>query len=413
MPKGFAFKELMPLEAVRMIHIDTVLRYFNIPCEEEMTQCPFHNDENASLQINDTWVFCYACNQSWDNFAFVHEMLKRQGKPSDFMTVLEWFTDHQSSLPQSGFVERKKSEYVGPVDPFLVDYWYDCVQNNGHMTHLMEERLLTEETIHTYKLGWRPDMQAWSIPFWRGKPGESEVDIMQFRHTRPHKTKYTGLSGHNRASVMNAHLLEEPQEYVVVLYGTFDPILALQDGIPAVGFNGAGHFITRDVDRLLELFQHQTRVYIVPDNQPEELVHAKQLQRVLGSRASIRTFPEDCPEKEDYTSYRMTHSAEDFQWHILKLGTLLAPDPQLIDNLYELLSVGDTYDLGIVHLLMNPGTVVADVARSLSRKTKVQRYSDSDWVALQDDFSLVAGLEQFYDTYKKWASHSYTLLGGW
>lgn len=414
MPKGFGAKYLVPLEAIRPIHIDRILAMFGIPSEGVLTRCPFHDDEQASMQINDTWVYCHGCNKSWDNFAFVRDMLIQQGKRATFDAVLDWFTDHIDDLPASSFTEREKAEYVGPVDPFLVNYWHDCIQANGHIEHLMQERLLTEETISRYKLGWRPDMYAWSIPFWRGLPGESEVDILQFRHTKPSKTKYTGLLGRNRASVMNAHLLSEPQEYVIILFGTFDPILALQDGLPAVGFNGASHFVSRDKERLLEMFAKQTRIYIVPDNQPEELKHAKQLRNVLGEhRTSIRTFPEECADKEDYISYRHKYTVEDFLIDVLRIKPIRSVNEQLVINLYELLRVGDGYDLAPLHLSFHQGTVVADVARSLAYQKRFDNYSPESWVALQDDFCSVRCLEEFESVYKKWANHSYTLLGGW
>lgn len=414
MPKGFGAKYLVPLEAIRPIHIDRILSVFGIQNDGVLTQCPFHNDEQASLQINDTWVYCHSCNKSWDNFAFVRDMLIQQGKRATFDCVLDWFTEHINDLPHSKYTAKEKAEYIGPVDPFLVNYWHDCIQANGHIEHLMQERLLTEETINRYRLGWRPDMYAWSIPFWRGIPGESEIDILQFRHTRPSKAKYTGLSGHNRASVMNAHLLSKPQEYVIILFGTFDPILAAQDGLPAVGFNGASHFISKDTERLLEMFSLQERIYIVPDNQPEELKHAKQLRNVLGTqRTSIRTFPKECANKEDYISYRYEHTAEDFLIDVLRIQPICSVDSQLVNNLYELLQAGDVYDLAPVHLFFNRGVVVADVARSLANQRRFTKYSPESWVELQDDFCSVGCLEEFASVYKKWAEHSYTLLGGW
>ena len=215
---------------------EQVLDQFGIhPNSNNKILCIEHSETEPSAHVYLTNVYCFGCKKSWSIYTLAQALLeKRDGHLYKLSDVMRWF-ETSDFAPKSNRTYTQTG-YEGSADVELVDYWFSCLTER-HRRLLYKDRKLTDETINKYRLGWRPDWGAFVIPFWRGGPGESEIDIIQFRLTNS-KQRYLSLKGHSRGSVMNAHLLEAEQPYLVVLLGAFDSILALQDGIIAVGLNG-------------------------------------------------------------------------------------------------------------------------------------------------------------------------------
>jgi len=316
------------------VNYEQVIGFFKIEIGyDNKCLCPFHKEDTPSHAVYEKSGHCYGCHRSWDSFAFVQEYLNLSIKDA-----FRWFEQHLNDLPPQSERKYEQAHYEGPVNRELVDYWHKQLTLE-HYAYFEQERLLDKETVDWYQLGYRPDWNAYSVPFWRGLPRQSEVDVMQFR-LLDREPKYIGLKGHNRTSFMNAHLLVVPQEYVLVLFGSFDAILAHQDGLTAVGLNGS-NISKRDKNRIRDLFQQQNRVIIVPDNTPAEFGPAYELAKLLD--ADVKFFPQTCPENVDYIDFRKKHSVLEFEYKVL--GRLPPVEEETLTNLVTLINAGDRYNI--------------------------------------------------------------------
>jgi hypothetical protein len=285
--------------------------------------CPFHksgNERTPSMQINEDNAYCYNCRRSWDVIQFVKEKFDLT-----FRETKDWFIENLPTIAiavKEPVTHRRTKRYIGPAPRSLVDFWFSCLTPE-HRVYLHEERMLSDAIINTNKIGWRPDYCAYSIPFWRGLPGKSEADIVQFRSTKNSPLvfnkdwRYMGLGGHNRSSVINTHLVT-PGKKVVIFFGTFDALLAGQDGIIALSINGASTFMREQdsIERLKAIVAPASRVYVVPDKQDSEVEPAYRTAEMLG--AEVKHFPITAPGK-DYTEYRLA-GKKPFEFLVEVLG---------------------------------------------------------------------------------------------
>lgn len=370
--------------------------------------CPFHKDDTPSLQVNQNWVYCHACKKSWDNYALARALLDKTGKLTAPM-VFAWFQTTQFPEPSKTYT-RKKAEYIGPVAFSLVEYWHNSL--TPELTaQLMQERLFTEETIKKHMLGWRPKKKEWSIPFFRGIRGQSEADIVQFRTTEEDaKVKYYGLAGHNRGSVMNADLLDQDLPFLVVFFGSFDAILARQDGLNAVGLTGSNPFRKDEHDRVHELFGKQHSIFVVPDNTPAEFKPAQQFAELVGGE--VRFFNPALPDDTDYISYRKEHNS--FITDVLDLAPHTQVPDELTTSLYDLLAGGDPADAS-KHYLQQQGQGVParDLAYSLAYNTRPSSLSREQWSTMQKRLWRVRNEEELHDSLALWKELFYTNKGQW
>ena len=385
---------------------DQVLAYFKYSVtSSNKVICPFHGESKPSMQLYESDVFCFGCKKYFDVPSLAKALLEKHGgREYTYREVLAWFDETKFPAKLSTVL----SEYGGPVPLEFIDYWASQMTDDLY-EQLSAERLITRATIEKYKIGWRPDWEAWTIPFWRGELGNSPVDIVQFRLTGS-GPKYVGLKGHNRGSVQNAFLLEQPQPYLVVLFGAFDAVTALEDGIIAVGLNGSMPFRRDEKERVQELFAKQTNVLIVPDNTPAEYTSAQELSTWLNTY-KVRYFPPELPPGCDYIDYRkLGYDAFDFRQNILCLGM----DGELINNVGELLKVGDPYNLAKYHALTasryakNPGVVAHDI--SLAGPLN---FNMTDWYRVVDLLEKVHTDDELFDTMEKVSELTNSFLGGW
>ena len=349
-------------ELKQKYRIEQILAYFKIPINESgKILCPNHHETVPSAHVYAEGVYCYGCAEFFDIVSLVKLLLEQTAKVS-YQDIFEWF--EKTPLPEVKPIKTRSHEYKGAVPPDLIEYWFNCMDRYNQ---LEQERLIVKETALRYKIGWRPDTQAWVIPFYRGEPGNSEIDIVQFRNTVS-EPKYIGLGGHNRGSIMNAFLLEKPQDYIVVLFHAFDPILCLQDGITAVGTNGSFPFKKDEKERVKELFKKQKNIFIVPDNNPSEHTAAYKLAEWLD--AEVRFFDRELPHNLGYEDYRkLGFSALDFLQDVVGIEPITKPDPELVANIVSLLKAGDKNKFSAVHAkILGQGQVATDIARVLAKE---------------------------------------------
>lgn len=390
------------------LRAEQIIRAWDIEIDGVLCRCPFHDDRVPSAQINERNIYCHACNETWNNYELVKVLLeKKYGDPVSPRQVFEWF--ESTPIPERSERHYGPAQYNGPANPEVVDYWLSFMDDDKY-AQLEAERLITKETALRYKLGWRQDWDAWSIPYWRGEPGESEIDIVQFRLTDSEaKTKYIGLKGHNRPSIMNAHVLQHPQPYVVLFPGTYDPILAVQDGVIAVGMNGCTAFNKREKQRFIEYFDQQSFIFIVPDHTEPEIKPAYQLQRWLGDRAQVKFWP-DIEPGLDYIRWRqLGHTAQEFVENVLNLR--LASLNPFVQNVQSLFEAGDPYDFMPLHLLHCQGVPAYEVGQMLAAG-KLSLPRDERGLC-QRELCGIIDADQLLSTLQFWAPKIYANQGTW
>lgn len=267
--------------------------------ERTKVRCPVHaggREKTPSLGVFNDHFHCYGCGGHWRIIQFAAVVLNLS-----FYEALQWIEENLANFPKAEeqYAAATSTEYLGPVDPELIETWHSAF--TPERRSILHRRLITDDTIDQLRLGWNIAHESISIPFWRGIPRSSLVDIMQFRSTKESGKRYFGLRGHNRPSIINSHTIGTGS--VVLLYGTFDAILCVQDGIAAISTNGASAFL-RNVENLDRLKSQLSgcRVYIVPDKTEVESRAAYILAEHLN--AQVRQFPIGMTGK-DYTDFRM------------------------------------------------------------------------------------------------------------
>ncbi len=347
--------------------VEQVLGYFGIPINDfGKILCPQHQETVPSAHVYPNGIYCFGCASFFDVPELIRLLLEKEtGTPQFYGDVVRWL--ESVKLPDVKPIPHTHHDYRGAVPPNLIEYWFNCMDDEKY-TRLTQQRLITKSTAVKYKLGWRPDTQAWTIPFYQGEVGQSPIDIVQFRNTKGTGPKYYGLDGHNRGSVMNAFLLEQKQPYIIILFHAYDPITTYQDGIISVGFNGCMPFKKDEKERVQKLFEKQDCIFVVPDNTPSEFKSAAMVSDWLN--AEIRYFDRELPEGCDYIDYRqLGHTPKDFLQDVVGIEPITQPNPDLITNVIELLKSGDKNKFSSWYIQMQGyGQVCADVAREIAKQ---------------------------------------------
>jgi hypothetical protein len=264
--------------------------------------CPNHKggrEKTPSLMVYSDHFFCHACGKWHDVISYAATVM---GIPwsAAIDELIEQFDIIMTENKRQEVYYPTGDEYRGPAPQDLAYYWHSALTPERR-EWLYEKRLLTDETIDEALIGWRTDYNAYSIPFWRGQPQKSEIDIIQYRWVdHPKGIRYTGMRGHNRPSIINCHRLGSGS--AVLLFGTFDALLCAQDGVAAISTNGASAFMRNEenLKRLRKLL-HGCVIYIMPDRVEDEIRSAHLLAGAV--RGQVRHFPE--LQGKDYTEMRL------------------------------------------------------------------------------------------------------------
>lgn len=308
------------LDLARQVNVIQLATYLG--CTWDKTRkfilCPNphngHMERDPSLHVYPDHAYCFSCGTYFGPVDLVMAFVGL-----DFGEALDWYREHIESVAHVAPTIHvvRKSEYKGIVPREMVEYWCQCLTPEHRQW--LHARLIKDKTIDTLRIGWRPDYKAYTIPFWRGGPGNSDIDIVQyrFRYAKDGEKRWSGLTGYNRPSVINSHMIGKHS--VVILFGTFDAVLAAQDGIAALSTNGATTF-TRDADNIerLNRLVKGCRVFVVPDKNETEARAAYLLAHHL--HAEVRHFPKDMSGK-DYTDFRLAGGTPgQFLREVLMLG---------------------------------------------------------------------------------------------
>lgn len=130
-----------------------------------------------------------------------------------------------------------------------------------------------------------------------------------------------------------------------MLVGTFDAILAGQDGIPAISPNGVSVSHKQEhAERLKAAAGKPKYRYLVPDTTESELLASYKLAEVIDYK--IAFFPLDIPAK-DYTEYRLAGGTkESFMADVLGIESPFLTDDKAdqVRDVLTQMSQGNTYE---------------------------------------------------------------------
>lgn len=262
-------------------------------------RCPFHEETNPSFYIFDDHAFCFGCSWQGDVIKFIQDV-----KGLGFFDTLEWLRTQVGELPLKEIV--KQVNYSTPILPIVIRYWHKLV--NDQVRGYYHSRLLTDETIDLFLLGW--DGKNYVIPWWEGKPKESLVYGVKFRTMDGKPSKYLTIKGRGQPRLFNKWMLRDT-DWACIFFGEFDAILAHQDGFPAVSPTSGQNSWCKDWDHL---FDHIWTIYIIPD--VGEQVAGYRLASRFGDRAVLCSYPSGVGN--DYTEFRQNgYSPNDFRVTVL------------------------------------------------------------------------------------------------
>lgn len=268
--------------------------------------CPFHEDDKTrSLTVypsTQSW-YCFGCGRGGDILNFLQE----RGKT--FQEAIEWCELKVGKLPEPKFepkfTPKKKQAHVGND---IINYWHSLLRDRRKY---FKGRLLTDETIDNYKLGWTG--QRYSIPFWEGVPGQSKVLAVQSRRDGQNGSKYIWELG-TQPHLFGVRSLREnvSNKPTLVFFSTLDALLSVQDGFDAVGIpgqtvgTGSEHCWQELSSKAVDLLGFRDLI-IVPDRGEEQKGY--QLAHLLN--CSLFEWPEG--DYSDYCEFRLKNSAELFR----------------------------------------------------------------------------------------------------
>jgi CHC2-type zinc finger protein len=315
--------------------LDQVVSMYETINSEHKILCLWHDDHNPSMHIYENVGVCYACGTKIDSIAYI---MKRENL--SFLAATKFLADKLDILPEK-VVTTTSTDYRGAVPSVWISHWHK--QLTPEKREYLHTRLLTDGTLDSHMIGYDQEKEAYTIPFFRGYPGHSEIDIYQYRAT-PDKTwpdstkprRYWGKKGYNRPSVLGRHLINK--ELVIVLFGSIDQLNAEQDGLPAISLSAIEGFNDPDSDQCIELkrlLKDTKNIVILPDATLTEFAAASRLADLLG--AKVCYFPKDCGVK-DYNDWRISgRTAEEFILEVLEMNQYI----YLIDQDH----VGRTFDI--------------------------------------------------------------------
>ena len=261
--------------------------------------CPCHLDRDPSLKINETkncWMCgpCGAKGNAWSLTAFLIGC-----NPSDEQEIAQWLRDHGLSRGNPGSSKRKAPDQSDP-DPIssdLVEEMHLALTNEQH-DYLKTQRLLSEDVIDRYKLGYNSgrvtipivdhegfyrDVRRWLPPEHRKKGAQKIL----------HWKKGYGASRLFPIDQLN-------HDCLLILEGELDTLAAISHGMPAITVTaGASTW----PEYASEALSGKTLTIAMDNDEAGRDGARKRAESLIrhGCKVLIATWPENHPEGWDAT----------------------------------------------------------------------------------------------------------------
>lgn len=118
-------------------------------------KCPFHNEKTASFFISPARgsYYCFGCGVKGDIFSFVQAY-----EGLDFKGALKVLAD-RAGVPLTGFSteQNDEKEKLFAVMEQATTFYQDQLAQHPEVTQYLKDRGLTDETIHSFRIGFAPD----------------------------------------------------------------------------------------------------------------------------------------------------------------------------------------------------------------------------------------------------------------
>lgn len=394
------------------VSMDQIVSMYTQINNEHKIICPFHDDHNPSFHIYEQVGKCYACGTVADIFSFV---MKMEGL--SFLQAVKFIADKEGILPQP-VITATSTDYRGDVPGVWISHWHD--QLTPERREYLHKRLLTDEFIDSHMLGFDPEKTAYTIPFYKGHPGNSPIEIFQYRAAPdkiwddPNKIKrYWGKRGYNRPAILGRHLINS--ELVIILFGSIDQLNAEQDGLPAISISAIEGFSDPKSDQCIELqklLSKTKNIVVIPDATLSEFTAASRLADLLG--AKVCYFPKDCGAK-DYNEYRQQgNTAEDFIREVLQMNDFLwVVDADHVQRVWDILDeIADGHGEGALTILQvivtekkyNSSLVNRALQYACTQQPfKNDKFTPEEWNQLADEIFECRNYLEMLPLFKEWS----------
>lgn len=413
----------------QQVSVPSVLAFYGIYDEDLL--CLWHKEDGASLHVYEDHLYCYGCKKRKDIFDLV--MAKEK---CSLEQAVRWIADKAKILPTQA-PKIVTSDYKGPVPREWIDYWHS--QLEPAQRELLHKRLLSDATIDRHKIGWRSDYQAFVFPYWRGVPGISDVDIIQYRATSktpPYKGKvrrYWSQQGYNHPAYSNRHMWNS--ELAIFVIGTVDALLGEQDCLPIFSLNGTDTLLDPKRDETIEIREQFAGVkhkYIIPDATLVEFLPAQRLAENLG--AQVRFFPYDREwQGKDYNDMRLAGLTPAYLFkEVLQMPEgqyvwMIKPEHvEFINDVVEMVTRGDGQTAFKILQSMfrdqqNSGDNYYQFGQvchtfQLMTHRRPDKYADvftpDEWYEMGHEFSQTINFQELAGVIQRWSELAGARLGG-
>ena len=139
-------------------------------------KCPFHNEKTPSFFVSPgrETFHCFGCGKGGDIFTFVEEIEGVEFKEA-LKTLAERAGVHLEARFPIGGSQSSEVSKLRDIMSMSVDFYQESLTRSEQAKNYLKERGLTDESIHTFKLGFAP--VGWrNLSIYLKAKGYSEVD---------------------------------------------------------------------------------------------------------------------------------------------------------------------------------------------------------------------------------------------
>ena len=264
--------------------------------------CPFHDDTNPSLSINDktgAW-FCFSCAKGGGVVEFVQE-LKGWGKQKATKWINRTFPVLGGKKLTAGG-KKKEKKPLPPIDSAKIKQWHKMLMNSKKiLDFLLNKRGLLPATLEEFEIGW--DGERITIPV-KDEKGFYR-NVRRYLPNSPSKDKFVSYkAGYGSARLFPTKSFKS--DTILFCEGEMDCILANQLGYDAMtATGGAGTWKTEWVPYFKDKI-----VNIVYDIDEEGRAGAERVAKAISAVArevKIIKLPIVEPPHADLTDYLVTY----------------------------------------------------------------------------------------------------------
>lgn len=391
---------------------------------------PDHTDDTPSLQLYDEGAYCFGCDTYYDVFTFLSDYMAKFQSIEEFNAghALAWFRKHREDIPaeyESVSSSSSPRSTRSAVSLETVQYWHSLLVSDSTKTDELYERLISDETICQLRLGYNPALKCYTIPFFNAD--QTIVESVQYRSTkdspllRGREWKYRGFSNHYHPSLVEQRNINP--FLVLIFFGTFDGILASQDGLPAMGLNGASVFTNdqnEDTQWLINFLAGTEKIIIIPDITESEITPAMKMAENVGGE--IWHFPKELEEQgiKDFTDFRKAgYSVDDFiqllnpDW---KKFLYLSGELETIEYVYEAALEGTiplvTFWMDMFDFYRAQWVIYGFQTYLHHHGSDMKMWTDAEKENMNQALSNSTTIEHVKELFITMAEKSYTRMGG-